>query len=146
MSKYEYLKHLRARNIEPVIIDGKFALQHDAPVSRPIVKSLRDPAVRKQLLGEMIQDARDMMAHTYEMELRLFANGYVIIETPASTDGKLVVFVRDDSVSVPSKYANCAKFTVKELAHIRRTRPRMEDLRTLYDLKCVFGGRVIQNV
>jgi len=69
----------------------------------------------------------------------LATRGYAVIHSKVVGDH--VVFVRDDSVVVPDKWAGKVRFTVEELSLMRGSVP--EAVKQIHDVKRIFGGKVV---
>lgn len=73
------------------------------------------------------------------LEHALATRGYAGIRSSIIED--IVVFVRDDSVVVPDKWAGKVRFTMDELKLMIGSSP--EAVRQIYEVKRVFGGKVV---
>lgn len=71
----------------------------------------------------------------------LSTQGYAGIKSPAIDD--LVVFVRDDGITVPAKWSAKVRFTMAELSLMIGS--SVEAVKQIYDIKQVFGGEVVAN-
>lgn len=71
----------------------------------------------------------------------LSAQGYAGIKSPVVDD--LIVFVRDDGVTVPTKWSAKVRFTLDELSLMIGS--SVEAVKQIYDIKQVFGGKVVPN-
>jgi hypothetical protein len=69
----------------------------------------------------------------------LATQGYAGIKSPDVDD--VVIFVRDDGVTVPNKWAGKVKFTIDELTLMVGT--PVETVKQIYDIKQIFGGKVV---
>jgi|GEM_PF-1071443 len=69
----------------------------------------------------------------------LTTRGYAVIHSKVVGDH--VVFVRDDSVVVPDKWAGKVRFTVEELSLMRGSVP--EAVKQIHEVKRIFGGKVV---
>jgi len=69
----------------------------------------------------------------------LSTQGYAGIRSGIIDD--IVVFVRDDSVVVPPKWASKAKYTMDELTLMVGSSP--EAVKQIHDVKRIFGGKVV---
>jgi len=69
----------------------------------------------------------------------LDTQGYAGIQSSIIDD--IVVFVRDDSVVVPSKWSSKVTFTMDELALMIGSSP--EAVKQIHEVKRVFGGKVV---
>jgi len=69
----------------------------------------------------------------------LTTRGYAVIHSKVVGDH--VVFVRDDSVVVPDKWAGKVRFTVEELSLMRGSVP--EVVKQIHEVKRIFGGKVV---
>lgn len=69
----------------------------------------------------------------------LSTQGYAGIKSPVLDD--LVVFVRDDGVTVPTKWSAKARFTMDELSLMIGS--SVDAVKQIYDIKQVFGGKVV---
>lgn len=85
------------------------------------------------------------LAHRASQSARLrqllSAQGYAGIKSPVLDD--LVVFMRDDGVTVPRNWTSKVQFTLDELSLMIGS--PVEAVRQIYDIKQVFGGRVVPN-
>ncbi|MGB9618778.1 MAG: hypothetical protein ACPL7K_00020 [Armatimonadota bacterium] len=77
--------------------------------------------------------------HARRLEHALAARGYAGIRS-SIIDG-IVVFVRDDSVVVPDKWAGKVRFTLDELKLMIGSSP--EVVKQIHEVKRVFGGKVV---
>jgi len=73
------------------------------------------------------------------LEYSLATRGYAGIRSSFIED--IVVFVRDDSVVVPDKWADKVRFTTDELSLMIGSLP--EAVKQIYEVKRVFGGKVV---
>lgn len=73
------------------------------------------------------------------LERTLAIRGYAGIRSSFIED--IVIFVRDDSVVVPDKWADKVRFTMDELKLMIGSSP--EAVKQIYDVKRVFGGKVV---
>jgi len=71
----------------------------------------------------------------------LATRGYAGIRSSIIPD--IVVFVRDDSVVVPDKWADKVRFTMDELKLMIGSSP--EAVQQIYEVKRIFGGKVVPN-
>lgn len=71
----------------------------------------------------------------------LSTQGYAGIKSPVLDD--LVVFVRDDGVIVPTKWSAKVRFTLDELSLMVGS--SVQAVNQIYDIKQVFGGKVVPN-
>lgn len=71
----------------------------------------------------------------------LSTQGYAGIKSPVLDD--LVVFVRDDGVIVPRKWNTKVRFTLDELSLMVGS--SVPAVKQIYDIKQVFGGKVVPN-
>lgn len=71
----------------------------------------------------------------------LSTQGYAGIKSPVLDD--LVVFVRDGGVIVPMKWSAKARFTLDELSLMIGS--SVDAVKQIYDIKQVFGGKVVPN-
>ncbi len=71
----------------------------------------------------------------------LSTQGYAGIKSPVLDD--LVVFVRDDGVTVPAKWSAKVRFTLDELSLMAGS--SVEAVKQIYNIKQVFGGKVVPN-
>ena len=69
----------------------------------------------------------------------LRTQGYVGIKSSVVDD--IVVFIRDDSVIVPSKWNGKVRFTQDELTLMAHS--SAEDVKQIYSIKQIFGGKVV---
>lgn len=74
-----------------------------------------------------------------KLEHSLATRGYAGIRSSIIED--IVVFVRDDSVAVPDKWADKVRFTIDELKLMIGSSP--EAVKQIYEVKRVFGGKVV---
>jgi len=75
----------------------------------------------------------------HRLEHALAARGYACIRSSIIED--IVIFVRDDSVVVPAKWADKVRFTMDELALMIGSSP--EAVKQIHEVKRVFGGKVV---
>jgi len=75
----------------------------------------------------------------HRLEHTLATRGYAVIMSAILED--IVVFVRDDSVVVPDKWADKVRFTMDELALMIGSSP--EAVKQIHEVKRVFGGKVV---
>lgn len=73
------------------------------------------------------------------LEYLLATQGYAGIRSSIVDD--IVVFVRDDSVAVPDKWADKVRFTMDELKLMIGSSP--EVVKQIHEVKRVFGGKVV---
>lgn len=85
------------------------------------------------------------LAHRASQSVRLrellSTQGYAGVKSPVLDD--LVVFVRDDGVTVPTKWSAKVRFTLDELSLMLGS--SVGALKQIYDIKHVFGGKVVPN-
>lgn len=74
-----------------------------------------------------------------KLEHSLATRGYAGIRSSIIED--IVVFIRDDSVVIPDKWADKVRFTMDELALMIGSSP--EAVKQIYEVKQVFGGKVV---
>jgi hypothetical protein len=74
-----------------------------------------------------------------KLEHSLATRGYACIRSSIIED--IVIFVRDDSVVVPDKWADKVRFTMDELALMIGSSP--EAVKQIYEVKRVLGGKVV---
>ena len=74
-----------------------------------------------------------------KLEHSLATRGYAGIRSSIIED--IVVFVRDDSVVVPDKWADKVRFTMNELKLMIGSSP--EAVKQIHEVKKVFGGKVV---
>ena len=77
--------------------------------------------------------------HARKLEHALATRGYAGIRSSFIED--IVIFVRDDLVIVPGKWADKVRFTMDELALMIGSSP--EAVKQIYEVKRVFGGKVM---
>lgn len=85
------------------------------------------------------QDGSPRSEQALKLEHSLATRGYAGIRSSIIED--IVVFVRDDSVVVPDKWAGKVRFTMDELALMIGSSP--EAVKQIYEVKRVFGGKVV---
>lgn len=71
----------------------------------------------------------------------LSTQGYAGIKSPVLDD--LVLFVREDGVTVPTKWSAKVRFTLDELSLMVGS--SADAVKQIYDIKHVFGGKVVPN-
>lgn len=69
----------------------------------------------------------------------LATRGYAVIHSKVIGDH--VVFVRDDSVAVPDKWAGKVRYTLEELSLMLGSVP--EAVKQIHEVKRIFGGKVV---
>jgi hypothetical protein len=74
-----------------------------------------------------------------KLEHTLATRGYACIRSSIIED--IVIFVRDDSVVVPDKWADKVRFTMEELGLMIGSSP--EAVKQIHEVKRVFGGKVV---
>ena len=87
----------------------------------------------------MAQRCRPHSDQAATLEHMLATDGYTAIRSTVLND--VVLFVRDDSVAVPDKWADKVPFTMDELALVVGSAPEM--LKQIHEVKRVFGGKVV---
>ena len=98
----------------------------------------RDAYRRNQAASSQTAQPSDQAARLQHL---LDTQGYAGIRSSIIDD--IVVFVRDDSVVVPSKWASKVRFTMDELALMIGSSP--EAVKQIHGVKRVFGGKVVPN-
>jgi len=76
-----------------------------------------------------------------KLEHALATQDYAVIRSSITPD--IVVFVRDDSVVVPDKWAGKVRFTLDELKLMIGSSP--EAVKQICEVKRIFGGKVVRN-
>ncbi|MHB1002167.1 MAG: hypothetical protein ACYC27_23245 [Armatimonadota bacterium] len=71
----------------------------------------------------------------------LSTQGYAVIKSPVVND--IIIFVRDDSVVIPTKWSHKVKYTMDEL--ILMIGLPADTVKQIFDVKQLFGGKVIKN-
>ena len=74
-----------------------------------------------------------------KLSLLLSTQGYAAISSPVIDD--VVIFVRDEEVTVPTKWIDKIKFTLAELKLMIGL--PVESVKQIYDVKQIFGGKVV---
>lgn len=87
----------------------------------------------------MAQGGSPQSDQARKLEHTLATRGYACIRSSIIED--IVIFVRDDSVVVPDKWADKVRFTMDELALMVGSSP--EAVKQIYEVKRVFGGKVV---
>lgn len=93
--------------------------------------------VHKRRQATQNKTARSEQAR--RLEYLLGTQGYAGIRT--SIVGDVVVFTRDDSITVPDKWADKVRFTMDELTLMIGSSP--EAVQQIYEVKRIFGGHVV---
>lgn len=86
-----------------------------------------------------VQGGSPQSEQARKLEHSLATRGYAGIRSSIIED--IVVFVRDDSVVVPGKWADKVRFTMNELKLMIGSSP--EAVKQIYEVKRVFGGMVV---
>jgi hypothetical protein len=76
---------------------------------------------------------------TGKLKHALVTRGYAVVASGVIDD--IVVFVRDESVVVPPKWASKVTYTLDELALMVGSSP--EAVKQIHDVKRIFGGKVV---
>jgi hypothetical protein len=102
------------------------------PKLREQLRSCRDILLAELHLFESYADERAAMW--------LAVRGWVAVRSAAL--GQLVVWVRDDSVQVPARYANAPVYTLEELRLLQDCCAGPEHLQLIHEVRGLLGGRV----
>jgi len=92
-----------------------------------------------QLQQALSSNSTAQSDHAHRLEHALATRGYAGIRSSIIED--IVVFVREDSVVVPAKWADKVKFTMDELKLMIGSSP--EAVKQIHEVKRVFGGKVV---
>ena len=103
------------------------------------VKSYIPPSEQTFTAYRKAQEAFPQSEQARRLEYTLTTRGYAGIRSSFIED--IVVFVRDDSVVVPVRWADKVRFTMDELALMAGSSP--EAVKQIYEVKRVFGGEVV---
>jgi len=149
MTAYEYLKHLRARNIEPVIINNKLGFRSAQPIPKSILNACR--AGKNDLLREMEIESWNSGDKAQWLRIAWYHNGgYAIIycEKVTGCAGEPIVFIRDDEArrKIPVRYrglSNLVFYTLTELQEIAQQKPSLEQMKTIHAAKRLFEGATV---
>ncbi len=103
------------------------------------VKSYVPPSEQTFTAYRKAQEGSPQSDQARKLEHALATRGYACIMSAIIKD--IVIFVRDDSVVVPDKWADKVRFTMDELALMVGSSP--EAVKQIYEVKRVFGGKVV---
>lgn len=103
------------------------------------VKSYVPPSEQTFTAYRKAQEGSPQSDQARKLEHTLATRGYACIRSSIIED--IVIFVRDDSVVVPDKWADKVRFTMDELALMVGSSP--EAVKQIHEVKRVFGGKVV---
>lgn|GEM_PF-5380552 len=126
-----HLRHLRKRGIEPRLVGWEEVdLECDAELDPEVLEKARE--LKQQILAELRAE------QLQKLEERINDRGWVLVDSTVLDE--VVVFARDDSISVPRVWGSLVRYTLDELKLLAGS--TAEGLRQLHAVKRVIGGVV----
>ncbi|MHB9037064.1 MAG: hypothetical protein ACYC64_10370 [Armatimonadota bacterium] len=133
-----YLETLTKQAIRASIQPGgKLRLEPGWLITDDIRRMVREH--RGELVSEIMALSASRSDRAAKLGHKLAALGYACIRSAVIDD--IVVFVRDDSVAVPARWACKVRFTMGELILMVGSAPEM--VKQMHEVKRVFGGMVV---